>query len=141
MTSSEWLALLRSDLQAFGEALEERDNEEPLDLRGADLSGLNLAEIGPWPLDLTGANLVGCVVDMLQFAECRLEGAYLDDIVVERGDPGVLDHLRLLWAGAKAWNESRQGGGPMPFLNGVNLSGANLSGMDLSHVHLGRAFL
>jgi uncharacterized protein YjbI with pentapeptide repeats len=142
---SPWPALLRDDPARFDAERKRLPATTRLDLRGADLSGLDLRGRRLERCDLTGADLRGAAVDPDGLATCRLQGANLDGLRTTPSGEELLRQLRLLWESPAAWNDYRKVVEPEPLvaadLSGADLAGADLSGVDLSHARLDGADL
>ena len=102
----DWAAMLRSDVAAFNARAAQLDEREHADLRGADLAGLDLSRANIEYADLTGADLTAARVDGAQLVRCRLQGATLDEIVVDPYWHALVLQIQLLWHGPDLWNEA-----------------------------------
>ena len=80
MEQDQWMHLLREDIPAFNE-YRKANPKEPVDLRGADLSGAQLVHANLVEVDLQGASLVET-----NLARANLSGANLRDANLERAD-------------------------------------------------------
>lgn len=92
-----------------------------VDLKGADLKGLDLSNVGVFPWDLTGADLRGATFDADFIARCRLK-----DTLFEAPPPAVAEILAL-WSG------------DVP--EELSLTQALLDGLDLREKSLGELSL
>ena len=97
-----------------------------VDLRGADLRGLNLSNMGIFPWDLSGADLRGASFEPPFIARCRLEGARIDS------PTKALAVILELWSGRVAASST---------VSEARLDGLDLSGLDLGALTLERCSL
>src|SRR5438874_2283446 len=74
-----WLRLLKTDIPGFNEAINAVDGSYRPDLRGVDLSGLDLRKAHLGRVDLTGANLRRAKVGAASLTTCRLQDVDLSD--------------------------------------------------------------
>lgn len=83
MANKEQLAILKQGVAAWNKWREENPDEK-IDLRGAELEGLNLNEVNFYDTDLRMANLKNCTIVCANFSECQLGcsriGIYIDKI-------------------------------------------------------------
>jgi uncharacterized protein YjbI with pentapeptide repeats len=127
-----WLRLLKTDIPAFNDAINAVDGSYRPDLRGADLSGLDLRKAFLGRVDLTGASLRRAKVRAPSLTTCRLQDVDFAEAVIEADDdvsPMSLRLLQLLWKDIPAFNRERS---QLSALNLADLSDANLAGADLN---------
>jgi uncharacterized protein YjbI with pentapeptide repeats len=116
--ADEWRALLVSgDFDSVALKLPSRS---VVDLRGADLRGLNLENMGIFPWDLSGADLRGATFDESFIIRCRLEGAVFD--APSQQVVAILD----LWSGKVACDWRSDTTFRDSILDGLDLSGRDL---------------
>lgn len=124
MSSSEWRALLVSG--GFDARALTLPSGSVVDLRGADLRGLNLCNTGIFVWDLSGADLRGATFEEAFIMRCRLEGAKID----APSEP--LAAIVKLWSGELTGTAS---------FSEAKLDGLDLSGLDLGELTLERCSL
>ena len=128
--AGEWRALLVSgDFDSVALKLPARS---VVDLRGADLRGLNLNSMGIFVWDLSGADLRGATFDEGFIVRCRLEGALFD--APSQPVVAILD----LWSGKVAC--PREDWRYTTFTESM-LDGLDLSGHDLGRLAMRRCSL
>lgn len=123
-TPSQWRAHLRDG--SFNEASLSLPAGSVVDLKGADLKGMDLSNVGVFPWDLSGADLRGARFDPDFIGRCRLQGAHFD------GPPEPIAQILALWAGQVpaelALTEA--------LLDGLDLSGQALGELSLTRCSL-----
>src|SRR5690348_16935211 len=75
-----WVRLIKTDKPGYTAARKAIGLETRINLKGADLSGLDLDNLGIAWSDLTGANLAGARVEPVNLATCKLQDTNLSNI-------------------------------------------------------------
>jgi uncharacterized protein YjbI with pentapeptide repeats len=138
-TAEAWAELVRRDPASLHTWARLLPLGARIDLRGADLRGVELRDALPRRLDLTGADLRDAHLSVPLLSRSRLQHARLAGVTLD-GTAEVVVALQALWSGAEAiarWRASE----PAVILFDVDLTGADLRGADLSGLAFSGAWL